>query len=127
MTGPLRYLGDPRLGLLSLAGIGLGLAVAGTAGAAIAVGLTTALFADHWFVPPYDTIGFRRPDLIVLVGLPVAALLANFVVRTLGLPTLMDWWRWRQLTTYELWLLAPPAPVDGRSQDACSSSTDSSR
>jgi hypothetical protein len=123
----LQQVHQPYVGLVALAAIGIATAVCGTPAGALAVGLVAALFADHWFVPPYDAIGVSGRDLAVLVGLPVAALAANVVVHATGARTLMDWWRWRQLTTYEMWLLAPPSDPDTPDQDAWASSTDTRR
>jgi len=123
----LQQLHQPSVGLIALAAIGIATAVCGTPSGALAVGLVAALFADHWFVAPYDAIGVAGRDLAVLVGLPLGALAANVIVHALGAKTLMDWWRWRQLTTYEMWLLAPLTGQDDEGQDAWASSTDTRR
>lgn len=126
-TAVLNQLHRPAVGLVVLGSIAVATGASATPIGALAVGGVAALFADQWFVPPYDAIGFAGRDLAVLAGLPLLALAANVLVRATGMRTLMDWWRWRQLTTYEMWLLAPPTDPDERGQDAWASSTDTSR
>jgi ABC-type enterochelin transport system permease subunit len=74
---------------------------------ALAVALAPALFADHIFIAPYDSIDFARRDLVVLLGIPLAALFASVAVSTfIAVRFYIESHRSYRLTTHDRWLLS---------------------
>jgi ABC-type enterochelin transport system permease subunit len=74
---------------------------------ALVVALAPALFADHIFVAPYDSIDFARRDLVVLLGIPIAAVVTSVVVRAFMFGSAyIERQRSYRLTTHDKWLLS---------------------
>lgn len=107
-TAGLRGVGAPDvIAIGTLAIVAISTAAFGRPGGALAVALAPALFADHFFVPPYDSINFAPRDLAVLLGILGGALVTSALVRAFVLLTAwLERRRMYHLSQHDRWLLS---------------------
>jgi hypothetical protein len=93
------------VGVLAL--VAITIAAFGRPIGALAVALPPALFADHFFVRPYDSLDFAPRDLAVFLGILGGALVASVLVRAFALlPAWLERRRMDQLSRHDRWLLS---------------------
>jgi hypothetical protein len=93
------------IGILAL--VAMTTAAFGRPAGALAVAIAPAMFADHFFVAPYDSINLAPRDLAVIVGIPLAAVAATLLVRAFMLGSaFIARQRSYRMTPGDRWLLS---------------------
>lgn len=95
-----------------LGGIAVGAAYFGRPIAALAASIAPALFADHFFVPPFDQINFASRDLAVLLGIPMAAITVSVcVLAAVRLAAFVQRHRTPASSSFDRWLIELSEPA----------------